>query len=838
MMRLEGDALDTRPTAYETSFAQKQMYDYCSHLPRQLDQSLTKLIRITGRLNQNKLENALQQLVQRHEILRTRFVESDGDLLQQVHTAVPVQLALHKVEAPNEIISDFIRSITMPSLDLNSFPLFRFTLVSSHEKENILVLAVHPLLADIRSMVILAEDLISLYANEHMEQLAAQYVDFTLWQNDALTSPPLERQARNLEKIFDDYIPYLDWVLEPSPPDSQTKTSIVSEVDFKVSGNAYTQLKRSLAQQNLSLNDTLFAIYFLLLRKYTNNNDIVVGISVAMRMNQELERVAGLVDHTHCIRMQIEGDGSFRSFVNSLKEHHAKSKKNNSYPLALIENSIKAKKQLKSWLLQVYFVEENETAHKKIEGLLIKDYPCIESFCRYDMKLSFRVLEDAVAFSWLFDEMKLSRQTMELMAENFVNMLFQAANAPEMPIKQIQLKREVVQPTSLRHYESENWASEVKVILDQDRQKVPIGWPGEIFEIKEDKFVSTEEIGMYDEKGLITNLGYAKRKTLGPFKPFNEIYYVSCFYSALFAVMSHFGLRNEIVTANHIHYYNWNQSDEFFIDYVICEPEDQLLARYGLASRWSRKAENLVDSIIDAIKDNKVIIIWVDCYYIPFRYDLYQKEHWGHSICVYGYNETQKVFHILEQNDRESLSYRERFISFEDLLHAYEGYIHHLLEKRPNVPSYFELFTIEEAKEPIEEDLTQRYTSNLMNYRGQFEQQGAVLNKLIEQWIARTSTETAFHQYGDLIFGQLNDIINAKQAEKYRWGTLAREANMEERVTELIQLWSSFRTDFGKLVFSPSYKINQIQVCMAKLSVISTQEEQYQQALFRELQMA
>ncbi|MBG9732731.1 condensation domain-containing protein, partial [Paenibacillus alvei] len=165
--------------AYPLSSAQKRLYVLQQLEGAELSYNMPAALRLTGTLDRQRLEAALQALIARHESLRTAFAAVDGEPMQRIVEAPGFTVAYE--EARGAEAQAFIRRFLRP-FDLGVAPLLRTTLVRLDEADHLLLFDMHHIISDGTSMNILVQELTKLYAGEELEPLRLQYKDYALWQ--------------------------------------------------------------------------------------------------------------------------------------------------------------------------------------------------------------------------------------------------------------------------------------------------------------------------------------------------------------------------------------------------------------------------------------------------------------------------------------------------------------------------------------------------------------------------------------------------------------------------------------------------------------------------------
>src|SRR3954451_24319249 len=199
----EGAIGENGSVVFPASFGQQRLWFLSCLEPESTAYAMPLLAKLSGPLDRVALTRALSGLIERHEILRTTFSERDGDVVQHVLPATPVQLDVMDVsERPDRETAGLeiaLRTLGQP-FDLASGPLFRSVLVALQEDEHLLVLALHHVVADGWSIGVLKRDLGELYAAEverrpaALPDLVIQYGDYAAWQREWLQGPRLEEQ--------------------------------------------------------------------------------------------------------------------------------------------------------------------------------------------------------------------------------------------------------------------------------------------------------------------------------------------------------------------------------------------------------------------------------------------------------------------------------------------------------------------------------------------------------------------------------------------------------------------------------------------------------------------
>lgn len=324
--------------------------------------------------------------------------------------------------------------------------------------------------------------------------------------------------------------------------------------------------------------------------------------------------------------------------------------------------------------------------------------------------------------------------------------------------------------------------------------------------------------------------------------PFNELFFKGCFYNALFPAIRHFGKNIELFLANDIIVYDYknistNEENKFHfsVKYIEKEGKAELLKRLGILCTKYNRSLNLVNDLENAINLKHPAIVWIDCYYESFRVDAYNKQHIAHTLLVYGYSREKQQFHVLEQINRNSLTYQPILISYKEMVECYEGYINNfykgedtLNEFYPNTDKNNNEIADNQSLESIKSSFADYLRDNLntiftsLSNIDYFE---SCYTELIKD---KSSLQKNAQ---DLCFG-LNAIIDAKRFESYRISKLFDDSDaITVLIEKIIQELEIMRKIINIFAFTGKYKIDSLSNTLKNIENIKKFEYEYYNAL-------
>ena len=320
-----------RPDFLPLSFAQQRLWFLDQLLPDTTLYNVLFALKLTGSLNLNAFETALNSLIDRHESLRTIFPTIQGEAQQLIlpHLSIRVADCLDDLSSlPHEEQQTWVETLASKEantpFNLSSGPLIRLKLIKLSLHEHALLITMHHIISDGWSMGIFFKELSELYnlylqgQEPNLPSLPIQYADFTLWQRQWLQGDVLEAQLYYWKQQLSDIPDLLE--LPTDRPRPKELTYKGSAYHYTLSKEIKDQLNKLSQQQGCSLFMTLLALFQVLLYRYTGQKDIVVGSPIANRHYQEIEGLIGFFVNTLALKTSFEDNESFLDVLSRVKE--------------------------------------------------------------------------------------------------------------------------------------------------------------------------------------------------------------------------------------------------------------------------------------------------------------------------------------------------------------------------------------------------------------------------------------------------------------------------------------------------------------------------------------
>ena len=284
-------------------------------------------IRVSGNLELNALQQALSEIVRRHEILRTSFQNVNGTPIQVIDPEATLNIKmvdLQQLEATERetVLQQQVQKEAITPFDLESAPLIRCSLWQLDATEYVLLLTMHHIVSDGWSMGVLIQELSSLYqaftAGEPspLPELPIQYADFAVWQRQWLRGEVLETQLNYWQEQLDGAPQQLN--LPTDHPRPSVMTFKGKNQSFEFDAQLTQKLKNLTLESRVTLYMTLLTAFKILLFYYSNQEDILVGSPIANRNRKELEPLIGFFCQHFSATHRFEWKSNFYRTIKAI----------------------------------------------------------------------------------------------------------------------------------------------------------------------------------------------------------------------------------------------------------------------------------------------------------------------------------------------------------------------------------------------------------------------------------------------------------------------------------------------------------------------------------------
>ncbi|MFC2146035.1 amino acid adenylation domain-containing protein [Acidobacteriota bacterium] len=383
---------------YRLSSAQKRLYILQQMDLKSINYNMSGVFIIEGKWSRKKFEKACQNLINRHEVLRTSFQLVNGEAIQRIDDQVEFQISCKKMNA-EEDVKNQIKEFVKP-FDLSKAPLFRVELIELAKEKNVVLLDIHHIISDGSSIEILINEFVHLYKGKSLTPLPVQYKDYTAWLNIRLNEEKLgEQQNYWLRKLE-------DFLFTRFPVDHHDFTGVEGkEKHLDIDSSIFEKIKKFCFNHNVTKFIFMITAFTIALSREIDQSDITIGIPVSIRKHSDLKHLIGIFLNVLLIRTIVDEEDTFLNHLAKNKKSVMEALNNQDYPYEILYDKVAGKIHLKndelfSILFNYISVETNKeifTDDFKIDTLETKNISP-----KYDMTLYVYDAPDYMALNLVY----------------------------------------------------------------------------------------------------------------------------------------------------------------------------------------------------------------------------------------------------------------------------------------------------------------------------------------------------------------------------------------------------------------------------------------------------
>ena len=437
----------SRERVLPLSFAQERLWFWEELQPGTATYTLTSAFRLVGDLDVSVLERSLNEIMRRHEILRTSYAAVEGHPVQVIAPQSFVPLGVEDLSHLSESERDFeVRRLAgeeaLRPFDLTQAPLLRVSLLRLGEQEHVALVSMHHIVSDGWSMGVLVEEIASLYEEflgdkpSPLPELPVQYADFAEWQREWLKGDVLTEQLTYWKEQLHD-APLLQ--LRTDRPRPQVYSSQGSIVPINLPAGLLRELKALSRKNHVTLFMTLLAAFNVLLHRHTGQDDIVVGTDIANRTRVETEKLIGFFVNMLVLRTNLQGDPSFSELLRRVREVALGAYTHQDVPFAKLVDEFHLRRELtRNPLFQVVFVLQNAPVKNlELTGLTLTPVEFEVKSAPFDLVFALSETGDTLAGSVTYSTELFDKDTVRQLIAHYQNVLEGVVAAPDQPLSSL-----------------------------------------------------------------------------------------------------------------------------------------------------------------------------------------------------------------------------------------------------------------------------------------------------------------------------------------------------------------------------------------------------------------
>ncbi|WP_202369701.1 non-ribosomal peptide synthase/polyketide synthase [Pseudomonas sp. MWU318] len=417
------------------SYAQERQWFLWQLEPTSTAYHVPAALRLSGELDLPALQRSFDALIERHESLRTCFVEQQGQTLQviQAHGTLDLQVQDVAADLDEVALQALVAAETLHLFNLQQGPLLRVKLLRLAADDHALVITLHHIVSDGWSMNVMVDELVALYAaysqgqSVQLPALPVQYADYAVWQKQWMDAGERERQLSYwTAQLGDGDQPLLELPTDRPRPAEQSYRGARREIPLSL--ELATALKHLAQRENVTLFALLLASFQTLLHRYSGQADIRVGVPVANRNRVETEGLIGFFVNTQVLKAEFDSQQTFRSLLQQVKNTVLGAQAHQDLPFEQLVDALQPERSLShSPLFQVMHNHQSQVRQAqgatRLPKLAIEGLPWASSTAQFDLTLNTFESSDNVWAELTYATDLFDVETIERLAQHWTHLL-------------------------------------------------------------------------------------------------------------------------------------------------------------------------------------------------------------------------------------------------------------------------------------------------------------------------------------------------------------------------------------------------------------------------------
>ncbi|TCP59425.1 amino acid adenylation domain-containing protein [Tumebacillus sp. BK434] len=408
-------------------------------------------LRLTGELNFTALHSSFQEILSRHETLRTTFQLRDGQPVQVIADALELEIPLLDLrgEADRQAaVAQTAAAEAKRPYDLSRDALFRVTLLQLGDEEHVLLLNMHHIISDGWSIGVLVREFTLLYeafvngAEPALPELPVQFADFAVWQRQHLQGAVLDGEVTYWKTKLGGELPRLQLPTDPAVQPAGQSANAILQLPAELTG----QLKALSADTGATLFMTVLAAYKLLLARLSGQEDIIVGTPIAGRSRVETEPLIGMFLNTLALRTDLSGNPTFRELLGRVRETTLGAYAHQELPFEKIVEELQPERALnRNPIFDVLINYLNmPVGPAELPGLHLETIG-VEAESKFLMTLYLYESDEGLAINLVYQTDHFNPARIDAMLDQFRHLLVQAAGESDRRVGDYSLRTKAAQ---------------------------------------------------------------------------------------------------------------------------------------------------------------------------------------------------------------------------------------------------------------------------------------------------------------------------------------------------------------------------------------------------------
>ena len=427
------------------SFAQRRLW-FVEHLEPAM-YNMPAAVRAMGALDRGALKRSINEIVRRHESLRTTFHLVDREPVQRIAESLDIDIYVIDFSASplpdrEAELKRFIQAEVRLPFNLETGPLMRVYLLRMAEQEHVLLAVLHHIVSDGWSMGLLIAEMAPLYQAfvtdqpSPLPELAVQYADFAAWQHSWLHGQLLEQQIAYWRNKLRGPLPVLNLPGDfPRPASLRGDGSLVA---ISLPPHLVQQLRLLGNREGCTMFMTLLSAFYVLLHAQVREEDLVVGTDLASRSSVETEKMIGFFINQAALRTDLSGNPRFAELLSRVRTVALEAFLHQDVPFERVVEAVKPPRERnRTPLFQVKFVLQN-VPHPTLEmgSLHLTELELDSGTAKFDLLINVLQHNKAWRMLWEYSSELFRESTVQRMAECYVALLQALVLNPDLRLRE------------------------------------------------------------------------------------------------------------------------------------------------------------------------------------------------------------------------------------------------------------------------------------------------------------------------------------------------------------------------------------------------------------------
>jgi amino acid adenylation domain-containing protein/non-ribosomal peptide synthase protein (TIGR01720 family) len=480
------------------SFAQQRLWFLDQLEPGNVAYNAPFALRLTGTLNKQALQYAINEIVRRHEVLRTSFPAQDGKPVQKILPELKLPVEEVDLTQADQSLKEkqaerLLQEEAERPFNLEEVPLVRVLLVRLEEQDHVLFVNMHHIVSDGWSFGIVIREFAEYYrayveaAQPRLPDLPIQYADFAIWQRQWLRDEALEFQLN----YWRNQLAGLETLKLPTDRVRPAVLSHEGEIEaFVLSPDLTRKLKGMSRREGVTLFMTLLAALQVTLSKYSAQQDVAVGTAVANRQRMEIEGLIGFFVNTLVMRTRLKSSWTPRELLKQVRQAALEAYQHQDVPFEKLVDELHPERDLsRSPLFQVLLVLQNARRQEvQIPALQLSEFPAGTDAAKFELMFTLTEAGDEIHGELSYVRDLYARSTIQRLLSHLKVVLEWIVDSPVRRIGELSLL-------------SESEEQEILNAWNQTRADIPFSYVHEAFE--QQALRTPEDMAVkYQEQGL------------------------------------------------------------------------------------------------------------------------------------------------------------------------------------------------------------------------------------------------------------------------------------------------------------------------------------------------